>query len=143
MLPAAQFLEFWAIAFLTLSAALVLCSIFYRLADMDLGLDSWRREVRIALVASLIQGTGFWFTASLVPGGFRSQLIPAIIVAIIYWLTHLRDWSGYEIGAILFFQMVIWNTGAFALAGDFKIAVMILGTALICLGVIGSIARSL
>ena len=143
MLPATQFLEYWGLAFLTLSMALGLGSTFYRWMEMDLGLDSWRREARIALVASLVQGTGLWFTASLVPGGLRRQLIPAIMVAIIYRLMHLKDWSGYEIGVILFFQMVIWNTGAFAVAGDFKIAAMILGAALLCLGLIASVARSL
>jgi hypothetical protein len=110
---------------------------------MDLGLDSWRREARVALVASLVQGTGFWFTASLLPGGLRRQVIPAIIVAIIYWITHLKDWSGYEIGVILFFQMVIWNAGAFVLSGDFKIAVIILGATALSLGLIASVARSL
>jgi hypothetical protein len=143
MLPATQFLEYWGLAFVTLCAALVLCSVFFGLIDTELGLDSWRREASIAVVASLVQGAGFWFAASLIPGGVRKQVIPAMIVAIIYSLTHLKDWSGYEIGAILFFQMVIWNAGGFLFAGQLKIAAIILVAAGICLSLIAAVAKSL
>ena len=126
MLPATDFFQFWGLAFLTLSVSLVLLSVFYRLIDTDLGLHSLRKEAVIATVASLAQGAGLWFTASLIPGGFRRQIIPGMIVAIIYILTHLEDWRGNEMGGIFLFQMVIWNVGFFMLAGEFKIAAIIL-----------------
>lgn len=143
MLPATDFFQFWGLAFLTLSLSLLLLNIFYGLIDSDLGLHSLRKEAVIAGVASLVQGAGFWFTASLIPGGFRRQVIPGLIVAIIYILTHFEDWSGYEMGGIFLFQMVIWNVGAFILAGKFKIAAIILFAFAIGLAIIGSITKSL
>ena len=143
MLPATEFFEYWGLAFATLCAAVLLTNVFFSLIDTSIGLHGWAREARIAVVASLVQGTGFWFTASLVPGGIRRQVIPALIVAIIYWLTHLEDWSGYEVGAILFFQVVIWNAGGFLLAGEVKVAVLIVAAAAACLAFIASVARSL
>src|SRR5262245_11429117 len=143
MLPATDFFQFWGLALLTLSVALVLLTVFYRLIDSDLGLHSLRKEAAIALVASFVQGAGFWFTTSLIPGGFRRQIIPGMIVAVIYILTHLEDWSGYEMGGIFLFQMVIWNIGFFMLAGEFKIAAIILTAFAVGLAMIGSIAKSL
>jgi len=101
MLPATQFFEFWGLAFLTLCIALVLLSVFYSLIELDLNLRGVCKELIIASLASLVQGAGFWFTTSLIQGGLRRQVIPGVIVAIIYRLTHLEDWSGYEIGGIM------------------------------------------
>ena len=143
MLPATQFFEYWAVAFLTLCTALLLGSIFFARMDMDLGLHGLWREVRIAVVASLVQGTGLWFSSSLVPGGFRKQVIPTMIVAFVYWLTHLGEWSGYEIVVILFFQALVWFTGAAVLAGQFKIAAIILIAAAAGLAFIAAVAKSL
>ena len=77
MASATGFLKFSALAFVTLSVALVLLSIFYRLIESDLGLDGFRKEAVIAVIASTVQGAGFWFSASLLPGDpFRNLLLP-------------------------------------------------------------------
>ena len=144
MATATQFIQYWALAFVSLSVALALLSLFYRFMDFDLDLRSLRKEALIAGVASAIQGAGFWFSASLFHGDpFRRLLIPGVIVAIVYWLSHLEDWSGYEIGGISLFQGVILVTGLCLMGGQLKLAIIILGVFVIGLALIASIARSL
>ena len=144
MAPATDFLKFWALAFVTLSLALILLSIFYRLIDSDLGLDGFRKEAAIAVIASAVQAAGFWFSASLFPGDpFRNLLLPELIIAIIYYLTHLKDWSGLEIGGILFFQSIIITTAFFLAAGQLKLVAITLAVFAASLAIIASIAKSL
>ena len=69
--------------------------------------------------------------------------MPGAIGAIIYWLSHLEDWNGYEIGGIALFQQVILLTGLCLLVGQIKIAVIIVGAFGLCLAFIASVARSL
>jgi hypothetical protein len=144
MLPAADFLRFWAMSLVTLIVALVLLSVFYRLIDSNLGLYGLGKEFVVAVLASLVQGTGIWFARSLVPGGgLRSLVVPAIIVSFIYYLAHHEnDWSGYETGGILSFQTVVWSIGFFMLAGEFKTAGIILAIFVASLAIIGGIAKS-
>ena len=112
MATATQFFQYWALAFVTLCVALVLLNLFYRFIDTDLDLHSFRKETAIAAIASAVQGAGFWFSASLFHGDpFRRLVIPGAIVAIIYWLAHLEDWNGYEIGGIAYFQAALLATG--------------------------------
>jgi len=145
MLPAADFLRFWGLSFITLSVALVLLSVFYRLIDTDLGLKGWGKEAVIAVIASLVQGAGLWVTASIIPGGgLRSQVIPCILVAIIYYATHIeKEWDGYEMSGIFSFQMVVWSVGFFTLTGDFKIAAVVLTGFVGALLIIGNSAKGL
>jgi len=144
MATTTQFFQYWALAFVTLSVALVLLSFFYRFIDSDLDLHSLRKEAVIAGIASAVQGAGFWFSASLFHGDpFRRLVIPGAIVGIIYWLAHLEDWSGYEIGGIAFFQAALLSTGLCLVAGQFKLAVIILGAFVFGLVIITGIARSL
>src|SRR5258706_8289942 len=144
MATATQFLQFWVLAFVTLSIALVLLSVFYRLIDFDLELHSLRKELVIAAIASAFQGVGFWFSASLFHGDpFRRLMIPSVIVGVIYWLSHFEDWSGYEFGGIAFFQMIILTTGLCLFHGDFKLAVVILSVSGVCLAIIASSEKSL
>ena len=143
MLSASHFFEFWAIAFVTLCLALGLLAVFYRLIDSDLGLDNVRKEAVIAALASAVQAGGLWFSASLLPGRAPRLTVPVLIVALIYKLGHLTDWSGYEMGGIILFQMVLWNTGLCLLAGQFQLALILLGAFALGLAVIGGIAKSL
>src|SRR5205814_402070 len=137
MATTTQFFQYWALAFVTLSVALVLLSFFYRFIDSDLDLHSLRKEAVIAGIASAVQGAGFWFSASLFHGDpFRRLVIPGAIVGIIYWLSHLEDWNGYEIGGIALFQAVILSTGLCLIGGQFKLAIIILGTFVIGLAII-------
>jgi len=144
MATVTQFFQYWALAFGTLCVALVLLSIFYRLIDSDLDLHGLRKEAVIAGIASAVQGAGFWLSASLFHGQpFRRLVIPGAIVGIIYWLTHLEDWSGYEIGGIAFIQAAILSTGLCLIGGQFKLAVIIFGAFVVGLAFIASIAKSL
>jgi hypothetical protein len=144
MAPATDFFYYWALAFGSLCVALVLLSIFYHLIDSDLDLHSVRKEALIAGVASAVQGAGFWFSTSLFPGQpFRRLVIPCAIVAIIYWLSHLEDWSGYEVSGIAFFQAAILSTGLCLVSGQFKLAVIVCGAFILGVAVIASIAKSL
>ena len=69
---------------------------------------------------------GFWLLASLFNGQpFRRLVIPGAIVGIIYWLAHLEDWRGYEVGGIAFFQAVVLTTGLCLVAGQFQLAIII------------------
>ncbi len=98
----------------------------------------------IAGIASAVQGAGFWFSASLFHGdAFRRLVIPGAIVGIIYWLAHLEDWSGYEIGGIAYFQGALLATGLCLVGGQIKLAFLILGVFVVGLAIIASIAKSL
>ncbi len=141
MLPAAEFFRLWGLAFLTLCVGLVLLNVYWRLIESDLGLKSVATEIGIAAAASFVQGVEMWFTASLL--GFRRVVISGICVVIIYWATHYKEWSGYEVGGILLFQMVVWGLGLLLVAGMFKVAFMVLVVFVLCLALVASIARSL
>jgi hypothetical protein len=71
------------------------------------------------------------------------MLIPGLIVAIIYKLGHITDWSGYEMGGIFLFQMVLWGVGALLFSGELKIALALLLAFGIGLSIVASIAKSL
>jgi hypothetical protein len=144
MATTTQFFQYWALAFVTLSAALVLLNLFCGFIDSDIHFHSVSKETLVAGVASAVQGAGFWFSASLFQGQpFRRMVIPGVIVAIIYWLTHLPDWSGYEVGGIAYFQMALLAIGFCLLRGEIQLAVMILGLFIAGLVIIAGIARSL
>jgi|WetSurMetagenome_2_1015567.scaffolds.fasta_scaffold915565_1 hypothetical protein len=144
MATVAQFFQYWALAFATLSAALVLLKVFCRFVESDLDLHSVGKEAVIAGIASAVQGAGCWFSAALFHGQpFRRMVIPGIIVASIYWLTHLPDWSGYEVGGIAYFQMALLAMGLCLLGGEIQFAVMIGGLFVLGLVIVAGIAKSL
>ncbi len=70
-------------------------------------------------------------------------MIPGAIVGIIYWLAHLEDWSGYEIGGIAYFQATLLVTGLCLIGGQFTLAFLISGLFVVGLAIIASIAKSL
>ena len=144
MATTTQFFQYWALAFVTLSAALLLLNLFCSFIDSDISFHSVGKEALVAAVASAVQGAGFWFSASLFHGQpFRRLVIPGVIVAIIYWLTHLPDWNGYEVGGIAYFQMALLATGLCLIRGEIQLAAMILGLFSIGLIIIAGIARRL
>ena len=104
MATATQFFQYWALAFVTLSAALVLLNFFCSLIDSDLDMHSVGKEAAVAGVALAVQGADFWLSASLFQGQpFRRLVIPGLIVTIVYWLAHRPEWRGYEVGGIAYF----------------------------------------
>ena len=144
MATATQFFEFWALAFVTLSVAVVLLDLFFRFVDSDLELHSFRKEAVIAGVASAVQAAGWWFSASLFHGDpFRRLIIPDVIAGFIYWIAHFEDWSGYEIGGIAFFQIALLVIGLCLLRGDFELAAIFSVVFIVALAVIVFIAKRL
>jgi hypothetical protein len=140
MPSALHILELWALAFVTLCLALPLLAIFFALIENDITLHSLGKEAAIAAVASLIEGASVWAVVTFVPPAYvviaaRALFIPALVVGIIYKVTHLEDWSHYEIIALLLFQLVIAAFGACLLFGHFSAAFIILFVFFICLAV--------
>jgi hypothetical protein len=140
MPSALHILELWALAFVTLCLALPLLAIFFALIENDITLHSLGKEAAIAAVAALIEGASVWVVVTFVPAAYvaiagRALFIPALIVGIIYKVTHLEDWSHYEIIALLLFQLVIAAFGACLLFGHFSAAFIILFVFFICLAV--------
>jgi hypothetical protein len=143
MQSALHLLIFWVLAFVTLAMALVLLSVFFALIEDDLTLQSAGKEAIIAAVASLIEGASVWVVVTFIPLGARALFIPALMVGFIYKVTHLEDWSRYEIILLLLFQLVISAIGATLIFGHFAAALGILFVFGICLAVIIAFMRGL
>jgi hypothetical protein len=148
MQPALHIVELTALAFVSLCAALVLLDVFFALIENDIILQSAGKEAAIAAVAALIEGVSVWVVATFVPPAYvafagRALFIPALVVGVIYKVTHLEDWSHYEIFAFLFFQLVIAAFGACLLFGHFATAFTILCVFFICLAVTVAFMRGL
>jgi hypothetical protein len=136
-------LGFWGLSFVTLAAALVAVSIFYQVVGSDLSLDSLRKEAAVAGFASLFEGLGLWVVISLLQGGARVLLFPGVVVFFIYRLTHLTDWSGYEPGVIILFQLVIAYCGVMLFSGHFAAALWAVVIFAAGLALVASLVRSL
>ena len=137
-----QFLEFWALAFVTLGAAVVLLSIFYGLIGNDLTLHSAGKEAAIAVSASLVEGASVWLVITFLPAAGRALIIPALIVGLIYKLSHLEDWSRYDVLLLLGFQMAIGGFAVSLLVGHFATAFTILVAFAAALVIYSSFAKS-
>jgi hypothetical protein len=140
---ALQLLLFWGLAFVTLCMALTLLNIFYGLIGNDLTLRSLGQEAAIAGIASLVEGAGVWLVASFVPTAARALFVPALIVAFIYKVSHLVDWSRYDVALFLAFQTVIVCLGLSLFFGHFQVAIIIMAVFGGILALIASIAKSL
>jgi len=139
-----QYLEYWGLSLLTLGSAVVLLDRFYRLFNSDLELYNFKKEALVAGIASAVQGAGFWFSASLFHGDpFKRLVIPGALAGLIYWIAHLERWSGYEICGIAFFQTAIISTGICVMAGNFKLAALVLVLFTVGLAIVAGIARNL
>jgi len=148
MLPTLHILALWALAFLTLGLALLLLAVFFALIENDIEFHSLAKEAAIAAIAALIEGASVWVVVTFFPPAYvaiagRALFIPALVVAVIYKLTHLEDWSHYEIFALLLFQLVIAGFGTCLLFGHFAVAFTILTVFLICLAVTVAFMRGL
>src|SRR5471030_68599 len=111
-------LEFWALAFVSLSVALVLLNIFWNLIEQDLCLKTLGQEAVLVGVASPIEAIGLWLLLPLGPGAMRAMILPALLVGVIYKVAHFEDWSRYEIICLLMFQLIIVAVGASLLEGS-------------------------
>jgi hypothetical protein len=143
MQSAFQLLGFWAAAFVTLCLALLLLNIFYALIGNDLALRTLRQELIIAGLSSLIEGGSAWLISSFLPSAARALIIPALVVAVIYKLSHLEDWSRYDIALFLAFQLTITSSSVAFFFGHFQAGIAILGVFAGTLTLIATIARGL
>ena len=138
-----QLVAYWAVAFLTLGMAVVFLNIFYGLIGNDLELRSGGSEALIAGVASLVEAASIWVVISFVPLAARALIVPVIIVALIYKIAHLEDWSRYDVFMLLIFQGVIGCFGVSLIFGHFQTAIIVLVGFVVFLTVIASFAKSL
>lgn len=140
---AMHLLGFWAIAFATLAAALVLLNIFDGLIGNDLILHSAGKEAVIAGFAALVEGGSLWLVVSFVPSAVRALIIPAIIVALIYKVGHLEDWSRYDVSMLLLFQGVLVGIALCLFFGQFLTALVVVLVFVFALAVIAGFVRGL
>ncbi|HXE42732.1 MAG TPA: hypothetical protein VN516_06875 [Candidatus Baltobacteraceae bacterium] len=143
-----QFIIFWALAFLTLGAAVVMLGVFSNLIESDVELNSLRKEIMVAAIASFIEAAGlgvvlFLVPAAYLPIGLRAMIIPAMIVALVYKIAHLESWSIFEVVLLLAFQVFAGCLAAALIFGHFLMALAILAGVGIALAVIASFAKSL
>jgi hypothetical protein len=143
MTQAAHFLICWAIAFATLCVAVLLLNIFYAVINTDLGLLTLRKELAVAGFASLFEGAAIWLMVSPLHVDVRILFPALIILGIIYRFAHLTEWSGYEVGGLLLFQIGIWSIIASLVTRNFGTAFVILAMVGAVLGIIAYISRSL
>jgi hypothetical protein len=136
-------LEFWALAFVSLGATLVLLNFFWNVIEQDLCLKTLGKEAIIAGVASLIEAVGLWLIITFVnsPSGMRGMIIPALMVGLIYKVAHFEDWSRVEVLCLLIFQLLIATIGAALLTADFAMAFTVLIVFGIALGVVAIFIR--
>jgi len=145
---ALKILEFWAIAFITLTLSLVVLNIIWSAIDYDLALHNLSKELSIAAIASLVEGGSLAAMILLIPANFlpvavRMLFIPAIIVGLIYKATHYEAWSRYEVFLLLIFQLLIIGFTIFLLAGHFAMMFLLLGILVGICGIIIGIGKSL
>ena len=131
------------LAFVSLSARLVLLNIFWDLIDEDLGLKSLGSEAVLASIASFIEAISFWWLLSIGPAAMRAMILPGLVVGIIYKIAHLEDWSHYEIICLLFFQLVVSFIGAATLTGHFVMAISIAVTFALALAIVAAFVKGL
>jgi hypothetical protein len=148
MHAAIQLTAFWAVAFLTLCAAVLLLNIFSGVIEGDMELLSLGKEAVIAGIASLFEAVGLWLIVLFIPAGYqgiglRAMIIPVLIVALIYKVAHLVSWSIFEIGLLLAFQVGVGCVAASLISGHFQAAIMVVVVFGIILAVIASIVKSL
>jgi hypothetical protein len=143
MHAAIQLLLFWALAFATLAAALVLLNVFYALIGNDLCLRSVRQEALIAAIAAVVEGGSVWLVSTYARSAMRALFIPALVVAVIYKCAHLEDWSRNDTVLFLVFQIIIASSISLLFSGNFKDVVIMWLVFGVFLTVLGSFARSL
>jgi hypothetical protein len=143
MHTAMHLLGFWAAAFVTLGAALVLLNIFDGLIGNDLILRTVGQEAVIAGIASLVEGGSLWLVVTFVPRGGRALIVPVLIVGLIYKIGHLEDWSRYDVLMLMMFQAVIAGCGVALLVGQFQLALIVFIVFVLALALIAGFARGL
>jgi len=139
MHAALQLLGLWALAFVTLGLAVALLNLFSGLIGSDLALHPVKKEAAIAGIASLLEGVSLWLVITFVPTAVRALIVPALIVGLLYKVSHLQDWSRYDVLLLLAFQLAIGGFAVALLAGRFATAATILSVFTVAFFVLGII----
>src|SRR5436190_11272477 len=137
-----QLAAFWAVALVTLSAALVLLNIYSDLLGSDVAFRSLGHEATIAGVASLIEGGSAWVVLSFIPLAARALVFPVLVVAIIYKVAHFEDWIRYHILLLFLFQLVLGATAACFYFGRFSSGLTIILIAAVFLAILAAVVRN-
>ena len=107
----------WALAFVSLGAAVFLTALAYRFFRSDIGLDGWKKELVVIFVLSMIQA-GMWAAVAAlvedVPGDY--VVLISLVTVMGYKITHLRDMEYLEIMVITGFQALILLSVALSFA---------------------------
>jgi hypothetical protein len=141
---AIQLLAFWSFAFVTLCSAVLLLNIFDSIIGNDLTLHSVGREAAIAGSASFVEAACLWLVVTYAPQAIgRAIVVPALIVALIYKIAHLEDWSKGDVFMLLTFQLLTACVAAIMLTGHFLAAVFLLLVFAAILAVIASFMKGL
>lgn len=138
-----QLLMFWSLAFISLCIAITLLNVYSNVIDSDFSLHSLGKEIAIAGTASLVEAASVWAVLSFVPSASRALILPAVVVALIYKISHYEDWSRYDVLLLLLFQVVITCSGVALFTGHFATAIFLIGGVAIFLGIMAAIIRSL
>jgi hypothetical protein len=142
MHAAMQLSVFWALAFVSLCAALVLLNLFYNLIGDGLELLSLGKEAVVAGIASFVEAASLWLVVMFVPAAGRAMIVPVLIVALIYKVAHLEDWGRFEIFLLVIFQVFIGCLATSLFFGHFQTAMIILVGFAAILGIIAAFAKS-
>jgi hypothetical protein len=128
---------------MSLGLAILLLNIFWNLIEQDLDLKDLSHEAIIAGGASMIEAIGLTLLIPLGARGLQAMLIPFLIVGLIYKISHLEDWSHYEIVCLLLFQLIIVAIGASLFLGNFAAAFGIFIVFAVVLAIIVAFIRGL
>ena len=145
MRVALHILEFWVLAFASLSLTLVLLNVFWNLMEQDLCLKTLGKEAVIASIASFIEAISLWLILTFANSaiGMRAMIIPGLIVGLIYKIAHLEDWTHYEIIYLLLFQLIVTTICAALLTAHFAMAITVGIIFVIALALTASFMRNL
>ncbi len=128
---------------MSLGLAILLLNIFWNLIEQDLDLKDLSREAIIAGVASMIEAVGLTLLIPLGARGLQAMLVPFLIVGLIYKISHLEDWSHYEIICLLLFQLIIVAIVASLCLGNFTAAFGIFIVFAVALAVVAAFVKGL
>jgi hypothetical protein len=138
-----QLLVFWTSAFATLCISVVLLDIYSDLIDSDMTLNGIRAELVTAGAASLVEAGSVWTVLTFIPSAARALILPALIVGLIYKLTHLETWTRYDVLLLLGFQAVIAGSAGALVFGHFLTAFALVGAMAVCLTIMAAIIKTL
>jgi hypothetical protein len=143
MLTPIHLAGYWAVAFFSLAAALVLLNIYSGWIGNNLELGSAGKEAAIAGVASLVEAGSLWLILSFAPGALRAMIFAFVVVAVIYKAAHFEDWNKFDVFMLLAFQVALVFMGVSLVFGHFQMALALWVGFVFFLFVVAGVMRSL